>query len=146
VNPEGSDIIMITTKPIALAACAVVLLAACGQSSNQTVGAPPAAPAAVPAAPGKTDIVAEESGYAKGEETFKKVCALCHKTGEAGAPKVGDKADWGLRIAQGKDALYAHALNGFTGQKGMMPAKGGGATLSDEDVRAAVDYLVSKAH
>ncbi|HKB53675.1 MAG TPA: cytochrome c5 family protein, partial [Ramlibacter sp.] len=58
---------------------------------------------------------------------------------------VGNKGDWGPRIAQGKDTLYTHAINGFTGQKGTMPPKGANASLSDTDVKSAVDYMVSKA-
>lgn len=69
------------------------------------------------------------------------VCGACHNSGAAGAPKTGDKAAWGARIAQGNDALYKSAING----KGAMPARGGAASLSDAEVKAAVDYLVSKA-
>ena len=69
----------------------------------------------------------------------------CHGTGVAGAPKIGDKADWGPRVAQGKQVLYDHAIKGFTGQKGAMPPKGGATQLSDDEVKAAVDYMVSKA-
>ena len=68
----------------------------------------------------------------------------CHGAGVAGAPKIGDKADWGPRIAQGKDTLYTHATQGFTGKKGTMPPKGGAANLSDEEVKAAVDYMVAR--
>jgi cytochrome c5 len=68
-----------------------------------------------------------------------------HAAGVAGAPKPGDKADWGPRIAKGKDLLYKHALEGFTGEKGMMPARGGSTTLSDDDVKSAVDYMVSRS-
>ena len=57
----------------------------------------------------------------------------------------GNKDDWGPRIAQGKDTLYKHALEGFTGQKGMMPARGGNAALTDDEVKAAVDFMVSKS-
>ncbi len=67
---------------------------------------------------------------------------MCHAAGVAGAPKPGDKADWGPRIAQGKDTLYKHALEGFNGAKGSMPARGGNTKMSDEDVKAAVDYMV----
>jgi len=63
----------------------------------------------------------------------------------AGAPKPGDKADWGPRIAQGEETLYKHALEGYTGAKGMMPARGGGAALKDEEVKAAVDYMVAQS-
>jgi len=80
---------------------------------------------------------------ADGKGTYDKACFVCHAAGVAGAPKFGDKADWGPRIAQGNDTLYTHALKGFTGKKGMMPAKGGNAGLADADVKAAVDYMVS---
>ena len=60
-------------------------------------------------------------------------------------PQAGDKADWGPRIAQGKDTLYKHAIDGFTGAKGMMPAKGGASNLSDAEVKAAVDYMADKS-
>lgn len=80
-----------------------------------------------------------------GESIYKRTCALCHSAGVAGAPMLGDAADWGPRIAQGKDTLYKHALEGFTGAKGMMPAKGGNAALTDDEVKSVVDYMVSKA-
>ena len=76
-----------------------------------------------------------------GEGVYKAACLACHATGVAGAPKIGDKSSWGARIAKGKPALYEHALKGFNA----MPAKGGNATLSDTDVKAAVDYLVAQA-
>ncbi len=57
----------------------------------------------------------------------------------------GNKDEWAPRIAQGKDTLYKHAIEGFTGAKGMMPARGGAATLSDDDVKAAVDFMVAKS-
>ncbi len=81
----------------------------------------------------------------KGKATYDASCAACHGAGVAGAPKLGDKADWSPRIAQGNDKLYAHSLKGFQGKKGMMPAKGGNAGLKDDDVKAAVDYMVSKS-
>jgi cytochrome c5 len=80
-----------------------------------------------------------------GEEVFQQVCSTCHGTGLAGAPKAGDKAAWGPRIAKGKDTLYEHALKGFTGTSGMMPAKGGRPDLPDELVKQAVDHMVDMA-
>ena len=80
---------------------------------------------------------------ADGKGTYDKACFACHAAGVAGAPKFGDKADWGPRIAQGNDTLYTHAIKGFQGKKGMMPAKGGNMSLSDADVKAAVDYMAS---
>lgn len=81
------------------------------------------------------------TAIADGAATYKQACFACHDTGAAGSPKIGDKAAWAPRIATGKDALYASSLNG----KGAMPAKGGRADLSDDAVKAAVDYMVSKS-
>jgi len=77
---------------------------------------------------------------AEGQKVYQQACFACHGTGAAGAPKLGDKAAWKDRIAKGMDTLHKHALHGFKA----MPAKGGRADLSDEDVQAAVDYMVSQ--
>lgn len=79
---------------------------------------------------------------ANGEAAYQKICAACHATGVGGAPKVGDHAAWGPRIAQGKDTLYKHAIGGFQGSKGVMPPRGG-TTWPDDIIRAAVDHMVS---
>lgn len=94
-------------------------------------------------APAGAAPAAKASGGAeKGKAAYAATCSICHATGVAGAPKVGDKAGWKARIAQGSALLYQHALKGFTGKSGIMPAKGGNAGLSDADVKAAVDYMV----
>lgn len=90
-------------------------------------------------------LVPAANAAASGESTYKNSCSVCHAAGVAGAPKFGDKAAWKDRIAQGKDTLYEHALKGFQGKVGFMPAKGGNAALPDEDVKAAVDYMVDAA-
>lgn len=77
----------------------------------------------------------------QGEQVYKGVCFACHDTGAAGAPKLGDKAAWGPRIAQGAATLEDHALNGFRG----MPPKGGNMGLTNEDIAHVVEYMVSKA-
>lgn len=79
--------------------------------------------------------------YADGKSTYDKTCSVCHATGVANAPKFGDKAAWKDRIAKGMDTLHKHALTGFNA----MPPKGGNMALSDADVKAAVDYMVSNA-
>ena len=139
------------------------LLTACGKpEAPQTQAAAPAAapaapaaaptaapaaaapaPAAAPAAPAAPAAAA--AADTKGADLFKKSCAMCHQTGVAGAPKLGDKADWAPRIAQGKDVLYQHAIAGFTGKKGAMPPKGGAASISDDDIKAIVDYMAASA-
>jgi len=68
-------------------------------------------------------------------------CAACHASGASGAPKLGDKLAWAPRIKSGNDALYNSAIKG----KKAMPAKGGNVSLSDVDVMAVVDYMVSQA-
>jgi cytochrome c5 len=73
-----------------------------------------------------------------GEQGFTKVCSACHTAGVNGAPKIGDHAAWGPRIAQGKEMLYKDAING----KGNMPPKGG-TTWPDATIRMTVDYMVS---
>ena len=80
-----------------------------------------------------------------GQDTYGKACVVCHGAGVAGAPKLGDKGDWGPRIAQGNDVLYEHAIKGYTGKKGMMPPKGGNTSVPDADVKAAVDFMVEKS-
>ena len=80
---------------------------------------------------------------AGGEGVYKSACVACHGAGIAGAPKAGDKAAWSARIAQGKPTLYTHAIAGYQGKGGVMPAKGGNASLPDADVKSAVDHMVS---
>jgi cytochrome c oxidase subunit 2 len=109
----------------ASAAAPAQQVAAAEQASQPAAGAPAAAPA----------------GKADGKSTYDTVCFVCHATGAAGAPKYGDKAAWGPRIAQGKPALYNSALHG----KGAMPPKGGNTALADDAVKAAVDYMAAAA-
>ncbi|GAC1663675.1 MAG: hypothetical protein NVS9B2_00020 [Steroidobacteraceae bacterium] len=75
---------------------------------------------------------------ATAEQAFAKVCSACHSTGVNGAPKMGDHAAWGPRIAQGKETLYKDAIAG----KGSMPPKGG-TTWPDATIKMTVDYMVS---
>jgi len=80
-----------------------------------------------------------------GKALFESVCSVCHGAGIAGAPKAGDKAAWGPRIAQGKATLYQHAIGGYNGKAGAMPAKGGRTDLPDDLIKQGVDYMVSLA-
>lgn len=84
---------------------------------------------------------AQASDDATGKAVYEKSCAVCHKAGIAGAPKTGDKAAWAALNAKGIDALTAVAISG----KGAMPAKGGNPSLSDDEVRAAVEYMVEES-
>lgn len=104
------------------------------------VAAPAPAPAAAPAAaPAPTASAAD---LVMGEKVYTATCLSCHGAGVLGAPKFGDAAAWQPRVAKGMEVLYTSALNGFK----MMPPRGGNAVLKDEEMKAAVDYMVSKAH
>lgn len=99
----------------------------------------------VSSAPVVNSLIPAASAAVKnpGESTFKSTCVACHGAGVAGAPKFGDKAAWAPHIAKGLPTLYKHALHGFSGKAGYMPAKGGNPSLSDADVKAAVRYMVA---
>lgn len=90
-------------------------------------------------------VVAELAMPTDGPSVYQQVCGACHLNGIGGAPRSDDRAAWAPRIAQGNATLYKHALEGFNGKSGVMPAKGGRADLSDDLVKAAVDYMVTKA-
>ena len=85
------------------------------------------------------------SDLAAGEAVYNKACKACHGMGVMGAPKLGDHEDWEKRMTQGMPTLIEHSVKGFKGEKGMMPAKGGNASLTDQEVEDAVAYMVSKA-
>jgi cytochrome c5 len=105
---------------------------------------PEAAPAAPPAADAGADAQGAPAAAVSGEEVYNGTCFACHAVGVAGAPKLGDKADWEPRIAQGMDTLVQHAVQGYQGSKGIMPPKGGRADLSDEAVAAAVEFMAGQ--
>ncbi|MGE4056645.1 MAG: cytochrome c5 family protein, partial [Vicinamibacterales bacterium] len=100
-----------------------------------------AAPVQVAAAAPAAAEPAAAAGPADGKATYDGLCAACHAAGIAGAPKVGDKAAWEARVAQGAATLHEHAIKGIRA----MPPKGGNPALSDEAVIAAVDYMVGES-
>ncbi|MBB6184604.1 cytochrome c5 [Oleiagrimonas soli] len=85
-------------------------------------------------------------GTTDGKTIYGQLCHSCHTAGVAGAPKLGDKANWAPRIAQGIDTLIKHAEQGYTGPDGNhMPARGGNPSLSDAQVAATVKWMVSQS-
>jgi cytochrome c5 len=128
-NQSGAKFAEPAAPPPAPAAGASAAVAA---PATHVATAAATKPAAAPAAAG---------GDAKGKSVFDASCAVCHATGVAGAPKVGDKTAWAPRLQQGLDALHAAALKG----KGAMPPKGGNMSLADADVNAAVDFMVRQS-
>ena len=106
----------------------------------------PAAEGAAPADAPKADAAkAEDKGAAAsgadGKKVYEASCQACHGGAVPGVPHVGKKEDWAPRIKQGKDTLHKHALEGFNA----MPAKGGNGSLSDDEVKAAVDYMANQS-
>ena len=80
-----------------------------------------------------------------GPQVYNAACITCHGAGVGGAPVVGDAAAWASRIEQGNELLNEHALNGFSGSNGYMPAKGGRMDLSDQEVIDAVTYMIEES-
>jgi cytochrome c5 len=88
---------------------------------------------------GKPDL--SRFDLVKGEQLYNNICIACHVEGRFGAPKVGNTKDWSPRIAKGMDALFHSALNGLNA----MPPRGGKPSLSDDEVKATVAFMVSKS-
>lgn len=137
-------------KKLIIGALAILLSLAVGTASAQSADMSVEAIAERLEPVGELCLVDEECGGAaapaaaggggggkSGEEIYASVCMACHATGAAGAPKRGDAAAWEARMEKGMDILYTHAIEGFNA----MPAKGGNPSLSDQDVKDAVNYL-----
>lgn len=93
-----------------------------------------------PAPPATTTPSTATADAGPGATIYQKACTACHATGAAGAPKLGDKAAWEPRVAQGFDSLLNTAING----KGVMPPRGTCADCSDEDLKAAIEYMLTE--
>jgi len=106
------------------------------ESGVEGAGAAPEESSAPPASGAGTD-----TGAVNGEQVVQGACLSCHGTGVAGAPKIGDKAAWAPRIAQGDEALLTNAIQGLRA----MPPRGACMNCTDADLKAAVDYMVSQS-
>jgi cytochrome c5 len=122
---EDKSVVMATEERLA----PIAKLAVSGQDNS----------ALEPPKPAATAVAADMPG----DQAYNSACVACHGAGIAGAPKFGDKAAWAARIAQGTATLHKHAIEGFQGKAGFMPAKGGRADLSDKSVTNAVDHMVA---
>lgn len=123
------------TAATAAAAAPTTAAAAPAAPAAPSAAAAPAAPAAAPAAA----AASAAPSAAEGKKVYDTTCVACHGAGIAGAPKFGDKAQWAAHLKLGIDTLHNSAIKG----KGVMPPRGGNASLSDADVKAAVDYMVA---
>lgn len=86
-------------------------------------------------------VAADTPAAPAGDQVYASACQACHAAGIAGAPKTGDVSTWTTRLDAGLETLYVSALVG----KGAMPAKGGNPSLSDAEVKAAVDYMIESS-
>src|SRR5690606_22213380 len=105
-------------------------------AAEAPAAAAPAAPQTQAAAPAEQEATIDPAG----EKLYKSVCFACHTTGVANAPKLGDKAAWAPLIETGMDSMVSIAING----KGAMPPRGG-SQATDEEIKAAVQYMVQAA-
>ena len=122
-------------------ALALLLLLSAGCSEKETTSPQETAPAQVPTQSPVADKSADtQSASTDGQKIYQKSCQACHATGAAGAPKLGDKEAWAPRIAKGNDALLSSVKNGLKA----MPPKGTCMSCSDDELRAAVDYMVGQ--
>jgi cytochrome c5 len=145
-NPEVvakriAPVVTLLVVPQAVATPPTVAVAPANSAASATA-APTVVAALIPVALPAGAAPATAGG---GEGVYKGGCVACHGAGIAGSPKFGDKVAWASRIAQGKPTLYEHAIKGYIGKAGAMPAKGGNNALADADVKAAVDYMVAAA-
>lgn len=80
-----------------------------------------------------------------GPQVYNQACVACHGSGIGGAPTVGQNGDWDVRKAQGTDVLRDHVINGYQGDAGYMPPKGGRIDLSDDEIVSAMDYMLEQS-
>lgn len=132
------------TKPLSILVASVVMtgIFSAQAEDSAAVNTAPVGQECLQGQPCASAAAASAGGGAKtGEQVFNTACTSCHSTGAAGAPKVGDAAAWQPRLdARKKDGLYKSAISGFNG----MPAKGLCFACSDDELKGAVDYMLSK--
>ena len=86
-------------------------------------------------------VVVEVASSKSGKDVYNSVCMSCHMSGAAGAPITGKADQWSNRLSKGNSTLYDNAINGI----GVMPAKGGLMSLSEDEVKLAVDYMIDQS-
>ena len=122
-------------------ALVLLMLLGTGCSEKETTPAQEAAPAQTAAEPPAADKPADtQTASVDGQKIYQASCQACHATGAAGAPKLGDKDAWAPRIAKGNDALLASVTNGLKA----MPPKGACMSCSEDELRAAMEYMVAQ--
>jgi cytochrome c5 len=132
----------VDVNPVAEAATVARIQPAGAVFAGATGAAAQAAAASAAAEAAKGQVA--YGGTVDGSVIFGNLCTGCHTAGVGKAPKL-EKAAWAARIAQGVETLHAHAMNGFTGPDGgVMPARGGNPALTDAQVKATVDWMLTQ--
>jgi cytochrome c5 len=122
-------------------ALALLMLLGAGCSEKDTTAPQEAAPAQAPIESPAADKPADtQTASADGQKIYQTSCQACHAAGAAGAPKLGDKDAWAPRIAKGNDALLSSVKNGLKA----MPPKGTCMSCSEDELRAAMEYMVGQ--
>jgi len=135
----------IRTKWVLAVLVLSLAIIACGKKeetkTEQTKQATPTEQKSTPMEQTKQQAAAGSTAASdSGKAVYQNNCAACHETGVSGAPKIGDKPAWDGLIAKGKDQLVQSVINGM----GAMPPKAGNPSLSEAEIRAAVDYIVNQ--
>lgn len=142
-------------KMILLLGISLAFLAGCDSKENKTT-APNPSPAGADAPKAavvtstrldssNSDAKPDRATLSLGEKVYKSTCSICHLSGLKGAPRIGSKSDWRLRLTEDREILYQRAIKGYIGSKGSMPSRGSNSTLSEAEVKAAVDYMYEHA-
>jgi len=90
-----------------------------------------------------SEWIADDPVLLAGKKVYNIECGLCHDEGEEAAPRLTKASQWDYRIAKGEAVLIDHAINGFRGDEGKMPARGGNPDLSDEQMAQAVKFMIA---
>jgi cytochrome c5 len=132
---------------IALASVATIVLISnvmANHNSEESLQARVAAVGSLNIGEGSSESGTADAGPVDGKSVYDATCAVCHASGVAGAPILGEVDDWEDRVGEGIEIMVEHAIQGYTGNSGVMPPKGGNASLSDDAVTAAVQFMVDQ--
>ncbi|OIP01269.1 MAG: hypothetical protein AUJ98_05090 [Bacteroidetes bacterium CG2_30_33_31] len=131
---------------LAIFATSSLLITSCGGSASTDENAVDSTAVVADTTAAVVEAPAAVLGDAvAGKDIYNQACMACHASGAAGATKLDDKAKWDAIAAQGLAVIYQHSIEGFQGANGMMPAKGGNASLTDQNVNDAVTFMLSEA-
>ena len=143
-------------KFLSAVAAGFLTLALCACERQETQPPTPQAPEREAAEPARspaeqtdTGAAAVVAGYTidmeRGEEIYRQACATCHSEGIAGAPRTGDAEEWQPRLAKGMETLIRHSIEGYQGNMGVMPPRGGVPGLTDDEVASSVAFMVEQS-